>query len=202
MVESNARSSRTPREPTIGMRSSVPEISRKMRTWTVLTAAAITLVVSTAPGTLALWRDVAPVSDLTITTGTLNAAIAPGATTPTTQTTANLGAVTNLLPTENRGLTFTVRNTGTVNLNLAAALTAPTAGNMNLAFGLTPGICPAITPAGTTLTATPALVGGTIAPATNATFCLRVTLTATAPNSLQNTSVGGFTIALTAASTP
>lgn len=173
-----------------------------MRTWTVLTAAIITLVVSTAPLTLALWRDTATVTDLTITTGTLNAAIAPGTTPPTVQTTANLGAVTNILPTENRGLTFTVRNTGTVDLNLAAALNAATASNTNLAFGLTPGTCPAITPIGTPLTSTPVVVGGTVTPATNATFCLRVTLTATAPNTLQNSSAGASTIALTAASTP
>ncbi|MDN3496774.1 hypothetical protein QL996_12605 [Planococcus sp. APC 4015] len=172
-----------------------------MRTWTILTAAIVTLVVSAAPGSFALWQETAAVADLTITTGRLNAAIASGTTTPTTQTTANLGSVTGILPTENRGLTFTVRNTGTVDLTVAAALSAATAADSDLAFGVNPGACTTPTPVGTALSTTPAAVGSAVAPATNATFCLRVTLTTTAPNSLQSSAVGPFVIALTAAST-
>lgn len=201
-MESDARPPRSARASARGPRRPAWDPARGMRTWTIVAASVVTLGVSAAPGTLALWRDTAAVADLTVTTGRLAAAIAPGTTTPTTQTTANLGAITGILPTENRGLTFTVRNTGSVDLTVAAALNAATAADADLAFGLNPGACTTPTPAGTTLGVSPVPVGTTIAPATNATYCLRVTLTASAPNSLQGASAGAFTIVLTAASTP
>jgi len=157
-------------------------------------------MVSVVPTTLASWSGTGTVDAGTVESGTLNAAIAPGATVPTTGTTAALGAVTGILPGESRSATFTVRNTGNVNMTLAAAIRAGT--SPYLEFDISVGVCVASPPPGAALSGTPITVSSVIAPGTNASFCLRITLAATTPNSAQNTSLGGYTIDLTAGSTP
>lgn len=172
--------------------------SRRFGVWTITVAAVIAAAISNAPLSLALWNGAATADAGTINAGTINAAVAPGTATPTTATTAALGSFTGLIPGESRSATFTVRNTGNVDLVFSAAVASGV--SAHLAFGVAAGACPASPPAGTALSATAAGIGTVVAPATNATFCLRVTLSDTAPASLQNTSVGGFTIDLTAAS--
>jgi predicted ribosomally synthesized peptide with SipW-like signal peptide len=164
--------------------------------WAVAAAAVLVAAVSVIPGSLALWNDADAVDAGTVTAGELNAAIAPGTTTPTTDTTAALGALTGLIPGESRGVTFTVRNTGNVPIQIAAARAAST--NQYLLLDLAAGACPATPPAGTALSATPANVGTPVAPATNAAFCLRVTLDVGTPAALQGAPVGPYQVDLTA----
>lgn len=168
--------------------------------WALATAAVTAAVISAAPSSLATWNGADTVDAGTVDAGTLNAAIAPGTITPTTATSAALGAFTGMLPGESRGATFTIRNTGNVDLVLAAGRGAAT--NANLSLDLASGACPATPPAGTPISTTPVAIGTPLAPMTNASFCLRVTLDATTPANLQGAPIGGFTLDLTAGSTP
>lgn len=170
-----------------------------MRSTVIAIAGLVIAVLSIVPGSLALWNRSAGITDYTIHAGMLNAAIAPGTTQPVTDTTVALGGMDGMLPSESRGATFTVRNTGNVNLVIAASLDSAAAANSMLGFGLSPGECATPLPGGTTLSSTPVAIGGGIAPNTNASFCLRVTLV-DPPNTQQGAEIGGFTILLTASS--
>jgi hypothetical protein len=174
---------------------------RRMRVWTIAGAALVVGTVSAAPGTLALWNDQADVQGIVVQSGTLDAAIAPGTASPTTATSAELAPRTGLLPGETRWVTFTVRNTGTVDLALRLALDDATVADANLEFSVTEGACSSQTPSGTELGSTPVPIGEPLPPATNLTLCAHVTLSEDAPASLQGTSVGTYTIVTTAGST-
>jgi hypothetical protein len=182
-----------------GRAASAPSGSVRMKRWAIGVSAALIAMISIVPTSLASWSGTATLNAGTIDSGTLDAAVAAGTTTPTTETTADLGSLTAMLPGESRGSTFTVRNIGTANMTLAAA-TGPGA-HPSLSFDISPGVCaPEPTP-GTPLTASAVAVSGVIPPGTNQSFCLRITLASDIPSSAQNTSLGGYTIALTAAST-
>lgn len=165
----------------------------------IATTALVIAIVSTVPGSLALWNHSAEIADYTVRAGMLNAAIAPGTVQPVADTTAALGTLDGMLPTESRGATFTVRNTGNVNLALAASLDGTTAANTMLGFGLSPGECTTPLAGGAALSSTPIAVGDRIPPNTNASFCLRVTLI-DPPDARQGADVGGYTILLSIAS--
>lgn len=162
-----------------------------MRLWAIAVAAVVTATVSTAPYSLALWNDADTVDAGVISSGTLDAAIASGQTVPTTATTVALPSLSGMLPGESRGETFTIRNTGNVDLAISAA-----AEHAYLGFDLAPGACTEALPPGTPLSAVPVRVGDPIPPATNASFCLRITLLETVSPSLQNQSVGAYEIDL------
>lgn len=170
-------------------------ISRGAGVWVIVAAAVLAAALSTVPGSLALWNDADTVDAGTVSSGRLDAAIAPGTTIPTTGTVAQFAALTGVIPGESRTATFTVRNTGNVPIQIAAVRNDST--NQYLILDLAPGICPTLPASGVVLSATPANVGTAIAPATNATFCLRITLDANTPGSLQGTSLGLYGVDLT-----
>lgn len=165
--------------------------STRMRVWTLTVAAVVAATVSAAPYSLALWNDADTVDAGVISSGSLDAAIAAGQATPTTATTVTLPSLSGMLPGESRGATFTIRNTGNIDLVVAAAGEKP-----YLGFDLAPGACTGSPPPGIALSAEPVQVGDPIPPATNASFCLRITLLETVPASLQNQSVGTYAIDL------
>lgn len=169
--------------------------STRMRTWAIAVAAVVAATVSAAPYSLALWNDADTVDAGVISSGTLDAAIASGQSTPSTATTALLPTLHGMLPGESRGETFTVRNTGNVDLALGAAVAAGT--SPYLGFDLAAGACTGALPPGIALSTTALPVGDVIPPGTNASFCLRITLLETTPNDLQNQSVGAYAIELT-----
>lgn len=166
--------------------------------WILVVAAAVTVMISASPSSLASWNGADTVDAGTVDAGTLNAAIAAGTATPTTASSVALGVLTDMLPGESRGLTFTVRNTGNVDMVLAAQR-GPTTSTY-LSLDVAAGACAAVPLEGAPMSATPVAIGSILPPSTNATFCLRVTLNPTAAANLQGVPIGGFALDLTAGS--
>ncbi|MGW9157088.1 SipW-dependent-type signal peptide-containing protein [Microbacterium sp. NPDC055665] len=166
-------------------------------TWSLAVATLVVAAVAAVPGSLALWNDVDSVDAGTITTGSINAAIAAGTTVPTSATSVSLGDLNGMIPGETRGATFTVRNTGNVDFQLLAHVNATTSPYLGLS--ITEGACASTPPVGTSLSSTPVEIGPLpFLPSTNVTFCLGITLSESTPAAMQGTLIGSYSIDLTA----
>lgn len=135
------------------------------------------LAVAAAGGSYALWNDKVPVSAGTITTGSIGLTVNGVASAPLTATT-----LSNMLPGETANLDVTLKNTGSVRVTLAAAVSS------SIPFVVTTraGLCSA--------TGTPL---GELASGASLATCVTVSLPATTAVTAQGSSTP-FTVTYTA----
>jgi len=133
-------------------------------------AGATVLVVGLSGGSLALWNETAAVGATNVRSGTTGLAIAQ---------TFSTTAWGNLIPGESVRQPYTVTNTGTEPLSLAATVTGvPTGFELRSATGA----CPTSALGGAALSGT-ATTFGTLQPGVTRTLCLEVRVTtAASPN--------------------
>lgn len=165
--------------------------------------------------TLAYWNDTATVDGAGFSSGTLNLQVNGVEGNPVPWTSSQLG-LADMVPGESRAASFPVGNAGSVAFTYTAtgtasgllapylsfeAVTGGSAATNTTAGGLRTGTCAGgVSMGAVTLGAAAQTLVGTpqqVDPGSTQTLCVKVTLSASAPSSVQGTTSGG-TIVLTA----
>ncbi|HWM34701.1 MAG TPA: hypothetical protein VNR36_10730 [Pseudolysinimonas sp.] len=153
--------------------------------------AGVLLAVAGTAGSYALWNTTAPITDATITSGSLAITVKYGS--GAAGSSVSLPAATGLLPGDYVNQEVTVANTGSIPATLSVKLGATVPYEIRVAAGA----CPAGVLSGAALTTT-AVSYGTMPANVSSVACVQVLLPASAAASVQGTA-SPFTITITAA---
>jgi alternate signal-mediated exported protein len=189
---------RIPRHSTTTRRTvRTPRIRVGMRSLLASTAAVlagILIAVAGTSGSFALWNQTAPISDASVTSGTLGLTIKYGSGAAGSTVAIPTANWSKMLPGDFVNQQVTLISTGNVPANLTAKLGSTTPFQIRMASGTCPGTL--LGPAALTTTATSL---GTLAAGASQNYCVQVSLPASAASGVSGTS-SAFTITIGASS--
>jgi alternate signal-mediated exported protein len=185
----STKTRRTVRAPRIrvGMRSLLASAAAVL--------AGVLIAVAGTSGSFALWNQAAPIADASVTSGSLALTIKYGSGAAGSTAAIPSANWSKMLPGDFVNQQVTLTSTGSVSANLTASIGSPTS---PFQVRMASGTCPS-TLLATTALATTASSLGTLAAGASQTYCVQVTLPASAASGAAGAS-NAFTITIGASS--